>query len=154
MPPKPQHNKYDNIHEIRMMMPKGTVTDVVDSEVRLPKRTERIGRAVLYGSVGHFVRDILRRHEMSLPAWKIVLSHLGTPDKGDIFYVAEVKLRKDSKEYTPLIFRGTFGYLGTGPHESACVEEVFDNMGIPLELRGDGDILLSFIRKTYREDPK
>ncbi len=42
-------------------------------------------------------------------------------------------------------FRGTYGYAGTGPLQSAFVELAFKMLKIPLEIR-DGDYLLSLLK--------
>lgn len=140
---KPDHNKYDNIWEIRQSRSPELWMDDFKRALEKPideGRVEKIGLARIYDLVENFVRTIARAKQINLPVFKVITGRLegGT---GAIYYVAKV-------DGTNCIFRGTYGYGGTGPHESAFVEFVLEKKGIVgqlIEVRG-GDYLLNFLR--------
>jgi len=59
--------------------------------------------------------------------------------EGAVYYIFE-----DSRGYVH-VFRGTYGYGGTGPHQSALIEAFVEKLGLPFVNR-DGDHLLSLIK--------
>jgi len=133
---KPEHNKFDNIFEIRSK-PFGWEDRIAEAMVgRVPRQPRRVGNALIHDDVESFVRRI-RQGRFLLPVVKILMPELDF-NSGSIYYVLR---GKDEPNH---IFRGTFGYGGTGPHESALVEEVLERMNCMMELRS-GDYLLSFI---------
>jgi len=133
---KPEHNKLDNIFEIRKAW-KGIEDRISEAMVgRVPRQPRRVGNALIYDDVEAFIRRI-RQGNITLPIFKILMPELDF-NSGSIYYVVR------GMEGSNHIFRGTFGYGGTGPHESALVEEVLERMNCMIELRS-GDYLLSFI---------
>jgi len=140
---KPKHNRFDNIWEIRQTgyPPEHEVDRIFKTKPRF-KRTARLGKARIFDDVHHFIRTVglylASGRRVHLPAWKIVVPRLEGAT-GAIYYIVNAEPRN-------LVFRGTFGYYGTGPHESALVEACFERLGLFFEVR-DGDYLLSFITK-------
>lgn len=140
---KPKHNQYDNIWEIRQSgYPSETQiqevlekpyfgTDISSSEVT------KVGKGLVYRHIENFIRSVLCK-TIRLPIWKIVIPNING-SSGAIYYIAECNIYN-------LIFRGTFGYWGTGPHESALIEAIFEKRGLFFEVR-DGDYLLNFLRE-------
>jgi len=148
---KPEHNQYDNIWEIRQKTYSNE--DQVQQIIRELRKSQgydistpdvtQIGDALVFSDVKKFVGCTLGKHFIRLPVWKIVIPRL-EGDAGSIYYVAE------TKDYN-YIFRGTYGYGGTGPHESALVEACFEKCGLSFEVR-DGDYLINFLypRRRFR----
>jgi len=137
---KPKHNRFDNIWEIRQTgYPSERQIEEVLKKKAWFKRTYKIGKAKMFDSVHHFIYTVARKSKIHLPIWKIVIPRLGRGQSrvGAIYYI--VRTEKEA-----LIFRGTYGYFGTGPHESALIEAAFEKLGFPFEVR-DGDYLLSFL---------
>jgi len=133
---KPEHNKFDNIFEIRKDYPH-IEEKIAEALVgRLPRPARRVGKALIHDDVESFIRR-LRQSNFKLPVWKVVIPDL-EQETGAIYYVIQ-----GVSEWNH-IFRGTFGYGGTGPHESALVEEVLDRMNCMIEVR-NGDYLLGFV---------
>lgn len=133
---KPEHNKYDNIFEIRK---KFENWDDKISQVmmgKMPRSPRKVGNALVHDDVEAFVRRI-RYGNFKLPLWKILIPCLDLKT-GAIYYVLQ------GSEGANHIFKGTFGYEGIGPSESALVEEVLSRTGYPIEVRS-GEYLLDFI---------
>ena len=138
---KPKHNRYDNIYEIRQtgypseeqFLEATKRVQVIDISTR---DVTQIGRGLIFRDVRKFIHSVLQKGGIRLPIWKIVIPRL-EGHTGAIYYVAE------GKDYNR-IFRGTFGYGGTGPHESALIEACFEEHGLFFEIRG-GDYLLNFL---------
>jgi hypothetical protein len=89
------------------------------------------------------------RRAIKLPIWKILVPDLPPPEKGKtgaVYYIVQtIRYRAGGVEkLQSLLFRATFGYYGTGPHEAALIEEVFERQHLPLELRS-ADYLLGFL---------
>ena len=137
---KPAHNVYDNIWELRQRgyPSKEQLVEVFTAKADVdlsPGEMTVLGKAVLVRSVEKFLRLVLHK-TVSLPIYKCVVPRLNGQG-GAIYYVVCCM-----DDYT-YVFRGTFGYDGTGPHESALAEAVFEKVGFQLEVR-DGDYLLGF----------
>ena len=138
---KPKHNKFDNIWEIRqtgypseeLFLEATKQVQVIDISTR---DVAQIGGALIFHDVRKFIHSILQKHGVKIPIWKIVIPQLER-DNGAIYYIAECK------DYNR-IFRGTYGYGGTGPHESALVEACFEKFGLCFEVR-NGDYLINFL---------
>lgn len=139
---KPKHNQYDNIWEIRQTgyphkeMFERCTKPVQVIDISTPDVTQ-IGGAYIFRDVEKFIHAILQKHGVSLPIWKIVIPRLDAKT-GAIYYIAEIKGGVNH------VFRGTFGYGGTGPHESALIEACFEKFGLYFEVR-DGDYLINFL---------
>jgi hypothetical protein len=133
---KPKHNEFDNIFEIRKNYPH-IEEKIAEALVgRLPRPPRTVGRAMIHVDVESFIRR-LRQSNFKLPVWKIVIPDLGQKN-GFIYYVIQGVNERNH------IFKGTYGYSGTGPHESALVEEVLERMNCMVEIRS-GDYLLRFV---------
>jgi hypothetical protein len=142
---KPRHNQYDNIWEIRqsgyptteqikeLLEKPYAGTDISGSEV------QAIGKGLIYRHVEAFIRTVLLKRSIKLPIWKIVIPSLETKS-GAIYYIVCC----DDGNFG---FRGTFGYWGTGPHESALIETIFEQHKLYFEVR-DGDYLLNFFEEA------
>ena len=137
---KPEHNRYDNIWEIRQRYPGQELLKEVTSKVQvteiLSEDVLQIGKALVFHDVKKFIRGVLQKRMIRLPIWKIVVPRLSAKT-GAIYYIA------CGEDYNR-IFRGTFGYCGTGPHESALIEAAFEAYELCFEVR-DGDYLLGFL---------
>lgn len=132
---KPKHNRYDNIYEIRQTgYPSNELMTRACKTLDIRERT-KIGGAIVFRHVKEFISTVVN-NTVRLPIWKIVIPRLDG-HTGAIYYIAQIK------EAT-LIFRGTYGYGGTGPHESALIEACFEKTGFYFEVR-DGDYLLNFL---------
>jgi len=136
---KPAHNKFDNIYEIRQT---GYPTEDLINETLTStspfKRSRRIGKTRIFDDAHHFIHTIVRNFKegIKMPVWKVVIPRLND-NTGSIYYIVQT-------QKVNLIFRGTFGYFGTGPHESALIEAIFEKLNFTIEVR-DGDYLLSFL---------
>jgi hypothetical protein len=141
---KPEHNRYDNIWEIRRRYPSAELLKEMISKVRVAEISAedflQIGRALIFHDVKKFIRGVLQKRMIRLPIWKIVVPRLNGKT-GAIYYIAY------GEDYNR-IFRGTFGYCGTGPHESALIEAVFEAYELYFEVR-DGDYLLGFLYPRF-----
>lgn len=100
---------------------------------------EKIKR-IYFAFAEDFIRFVVRLESFKLPVFKVVIpcGHTGAN-----FYVVEGKTRKGEKVIA--FFRGTYGYGGEGPHQSALVEKFFEILRVPLEVRC-GDYLLGLLR--------
>lgn len=143
-PEKPSHNQYDNIWEIRTQgyrgrgyPPERWIKEIQKGPPDLPHEEEltKVGRGLIFHDVEDFCRALLFT-QIKLPVWKIVVPDLKQPN-GAIYYLAE---NTKGQSYC---FRGTYGYAGTGPHESAKIEAILEARGLNLEVR-NGDYLLQF----------
>jgi hypothetical protein len=132
---KPKHNKYDNIFEIRQKIdnPAKLIDDLLEKDVTL--RFTRAGKAVIVHDLSDFLKHLVDGM-YRIPITKVLIPELDGKS-GSIYYVLE---KTNNKNY---IFRGTYGYAGTGCHESALVEAACDILKIPIELHS-GDILIRF----------
>jgi hypothetical protein len=137
---KPDHNRYDNIWEIRQRYPSAELLKEATSKVKAAEISAddflKIGRALIFHDVKKFIRGVLQKRMIRLPIWKIVVPRLNGKS-GAIYYIA------CGEDYNR-VFRGTFGYCGTGPHESALIEAAFEAYELYFEVR-DGDYLLGFL---------
>jgi len=138
---EPQHNKYDNIFKIRQ---KGYPTEEQLAEaLRDPKgqvgkiRYTELGRGVIMHDIEAFLQRMARGN-IKLPIWKILCPSLNR-EGGAIYYIFE------DLDYHSFAFRGTYGYWGTGCHESAMIEALAEKLGLQFEVR-DGDYLLNFFQ--------
>jgi len=140
---KPKHNMFDNIYELRMRNGYGrrmleeilrTKPWVNAYEIRAPAKP-----LFYHASPGSFIHAVLRLKSIKHPVWKVIvppMKEAGFP-AGSIYYIVE-------SEDCIHFFRGTYDYEGSGPHQSAVVEEFFDRLGFTLELR-TADYLLSLL---------
>ena len=152
---KPKHNAFDNIWEIRKS--RGFLTrceDFLREVERIPERVVDEARSYMLSYIYYltpeaWVRSLINRISVKLPIWKILIPDVPGASVGAIYYIF-----KDEKGVAHL-FRGTFGYGGCGPHESAMIEEFLERKGYPIELRG-GDYLLDIIawRRSERHGSK
>jgi hypothetical protein len=143
---KPKHNEYDNIWEIRQsgyptdeqikeILEKPYVgTDISGSEV------QGIGKGLIYRNAESFIQTVIRKKSIHLPVWKILLPGLDDRKVGAVYYIV------NCDDYN-FAFRGTYGYWGTGPHESALIEAIFESSKLFFEVR-DGDFLLNFFEEV------
>jgi len=76
--------------------------------------------------------NIVRR-----PVWKIVCPDVETARTGANYYIVET-------HDAVYVFRGTYGYSGTGPRESALVEKALEYHKIPIEVRS-ADYMLAVL---------
>lgn len=137
---KPEHNRYDNIYEIRMEHKYGErALKQFFEELRHVESDYfvlRPRKPVFYHKEPESFLKALTKG-FHAPVWKIVIPRLEEPHTGSIYYIA----RTDDAIH---VFRGTFGYWGVGPHQSALIEEFLDRLGVPVEVR-DGDYLLGLL---------
>ena len=140
---KPKHNAFDNIWEIRNT--RGFETRFKDFLREVERRPERVvdeARRITLTYIYYLTPEAwigaLIRRRVQLPIWKILVPDLPGASVGAIYYIF-----KDSSGMSH-VFRGTYGYGGAGPHESAFIEEFLSKTGYTLELRG-GDYLLDII---------
>jgi len=141
---KPKHNQYDNIWEIRQAgypSPEGMKNAL--KRRPLSTRRHRIGKALVYDCVEDFLQSCVRMKQIRMPIFKIIIPDLGRSNTGAIYYI--VTELTDTRERVH-IYRATYGYYGTGPHEAALIESVFDYLHSSIELRS-GDFLLGFISR-------
>jgi len=141
---KPEHNRFDNIFEIRQTILSQQVNGFLSNlqtHIINQDRVTEIGGALIYCDVKDFIHATLSS-KTKLPIWKIVIQRLDG-NTGAIYYISE------SENYNR-IFRGTFGYGGTGPHQSAWIESCFEKFNLPFEVRG-GDYLLNFCYPKSKE---
>ena len=141
---KPKHNRFDNIWEIRRSPGFRTrFGDFLRDVERLdPERFVNEARRTTltyyyYLTPEAWIRALISRR-VQLPVWKILIPDSPEAKIGAIYYVF-----KDSSGMAH-VFRGTYGYGGSGPHESAFIEEFLSKTGYTLELRG-GDYLLNIL---------
>ena len=143
---KPKHNCFDNSWEIRQTgyPTKEQIAEIFEKpyvgiDISDSHNVTRIGKGLIYHHVKDFIKTVLLKKSIKLPIWKIVIPSL-TVKSGAIYYIV------CCNDYT-FVFRGTFGYWGTGPHESALIEEIFEQHGLTFEVR-DGDYLLNFFEES------
>lgn len=137
---KPKHNRYDNIWEIRSegYPTKSQLADAIAYRPRLGDIMSYAGGRILcYRSEEAFCSTLIRGR-FKLPIWKVILPEPNA-SMGIIYYAAE------DAEGRLHLFRGTYGYRGVGPHQSAFIEAfIEDVLGLSPELRG-GDLLIDLI---------
>jgi len=137
---KPSWNKYDNIWEIRQSgYPSIEKIERVLTTRPNPYPILRLGRGRIYTDVEHFIFDVTHTRPISLPLWKIILPKLDRRNVGVIYYVAASKSKN-------LLYRATYGYWGTGPHESALIEACFEKIGFSFDVRCGGYLLNFFLK--------
>jgi len=137
---KPEHNQFDNIWEIRQSYPHIESWIELDLKKAKGEGIERIGNANICYYIEDFLKTLVSAKRIELPVYKILFPSEEGKRIGHIFYVA-----KCDDVYH--IFRGTYGYGGTGPHESARVEHLLEKIGLSIDLRyGDADLLLALLR--------
>lgn len=141
-----KHNQFDNIDRIRLdgYPTEEQIIGVLNRPTSM--RQVKIGRTIILRDVAAFIQTINRSKSVKIPIWKIVLPRLGEWTQGAIYYIVETNNGN-------LAFRGTYGYCGTGPHESALVEAYLEKAKYRLEVR-DGDYLLEFFYPTKKETPQ
>jgi len=142
---KPEHNKYDNIWEIRREYFSHGYDPLEEAVKRGKLRRKgyptwtRLGRTRVYHHVEDFLKAVLHQRRIKLPVYKVLAPmEVRETDVGAIYYFVVCD------KYN-LCFRGTYGYGGTGPHESALVEELFDRIGLPVELRS-ADFIITLLQ--------
>jgi len=150
----PEYNKYDNIWQIKKEHPepieniKAYMEGKTKHGLRITffkggsrvKNTYKVRHAPYFI---HLVWRIAKKLGIELPIWKAVCPDLDRPDQGSIYYIVHYRTKKGKDR--ALMFRGTYGYWGTGPHESALIEQFFEHLKWPIEVRGP-DYLLDLIR--------
>lgn len=121
----------------------GFEEDLVDGRLRQGSATHvTLSMAVdSHSSPESFLWALVHAHATHLPVFKIVAPEL--PDQpgahtGANYYVAETEDVEGHKMIN--VFRGTFGYGGSGPHASALIEAWLKKRGLPLE-RQSADFL-------------
>jgi len=153
---KPDWNRLDNIWEI-MQSYHGIKQFVLEIFERRRKKVEfrQAGRFRFYRSGEDFVQIIAHLRGIRLPVYKIVIpdiqnldivgdSYRFTPMEGAIYYMVEEP--SEGILVRPIhLFRGTFGYGGTGPHESALVEYALTKVRKCCFDVRDADCLLSMM---------
>lgn len=126
---KPEHNKYDNIFEIRQERQDSLMYKIED-ELRRGDIDDYfpIKEGIYYyRSLGGFFKRVLlfmTDKGIDLPVLKIVCPHLEW-NIGAIYYIV-----RHDKTRERAVYRGTYGYRGTGCHESACIEEFLHRIKI------------------------
>jgi len=154
--PGPAWNLYDNIWDIMKTLSTEQwdqrFVDEIASAKAMKERATVRGKARIHRTVGSFLNAI-RKKPIRLPCWKIVIPHLPSRNlqegmsqllEGSIYYVVNTP-EGGTAAGTNHLFRGTFGYAGTGPHESALIEWFLTKTrGCYFEIR-DGDFLLGFM---------
>jgi len=148
----PEYDKYDNIAEIKAKHPVSAeeLERIMKGKAMMFKGGSRIRKTFYVNNCNYFIylaHRMLRKGGIKLPIWKIVVPDLDRTHQGSIYYIVQGERRN-------LMFRGTFGYWGTGPHEAAKIEQFFElmfghsdvsgNIVAPIEVRS-GDYLLSFL---------
>lgn len=138
---KPKWNRYDNIFEIIRDTPTRVMNENIEDAIkRSLHRGYLYGKAYIHREPGSFISN-MRRGSVLMPVWKIMVPGLDKPSVGAIYYVYQ--RGKDGETH---IFRGTFGYGGTGPHESAMIEYEMTRRHLQIEIR-DVDALLGFMEE-------
>ena len=147
---KPKHNCFDNIWEIRQTgyPTKEQIAEIFEKayvgiDISDSHNVTSIENGLIYHHVEDFIRTVLQKRSIKLPVWKIVIPSL-EGKSGAIYYIV------CCDDYN-FVFRGTFGYWGTGPHESALIETIFEQHDLFFEVR-DGDYLLNFFEHTHGKD--
>jgi len=135
---KPEWNRWDNIWEIRESgYPSEEQVEEVLSTEPMFKRTHRIGKAIIFDNEDHFIQ-VVGKSKVKLPVWKVLCPHLDNPNQGAIYYIVQTEERN-------LVFRGTYGYWGVGPHQSAMIEHIFQKVyHLYFDVRS-GDYLLTLM---------
>lgn len=134
---KPDHNKYDNIWEIAQSYGKHALK-YIDWNSEPRGQIAELAKPIIFLSTGEdFVKALFKLDIIKLPIWKVLIPTPENPCEGAIYYIAE------TEDFT-YVFRGTYGYYGSGPHQSAIVEVAIADLKLPVELRG-GDYLLTLI---------
>jgi len=119
--PKPEWNKFDNIWEIRQTykLAKQEVLTILGGKRPYCRELPvHLGRALIFRHVEGFIFAVSQQKKFELPVWKILCPDLEQRDKGAIYYVVRAPIGN-------FVFRGTYGYRGVGPHQSALVETYF-----------------------------
>ena len=139
---KPKHNAFDNIYEIRRTPGFEVRFEDFLKDVSLERLGENARTYMLtyiyYLTPEAWIKSLISKARVSLPIWKILIPDSPSSTIGAIYYIF-----KDEKGVAH-VYRGTYGYGGCGPHESALIEEFLERNGYPIELRG-GDYLLNIL---------
>jgi len=134
------YNKYDNIDEIKRAHPlsREELERIAKGKTSHSKHFIRIKRTLYIYDVDYFLYRLHRLKSFRLPFWKVVIPSLDNRNIGAIYYFVRGKPSN-------LLFRATFGYWGTGPHEAAKIEQFVEHFfGDVFEVR-DGDLLIQLI---------
>lgn len=132
-------NEYDNLAKIKasMKITSETIKRIVSAPIKITRIDTDKAIIFYYHTVEGFLRSIYRLPTFSLPAWKVICPRLDNPKIGSIYYIVK------SNKYSH-VFRGTYGYSGTGCHESALIEKIFEKNNWNFAIR-DGDYLLTIL---------
>lgn len=91
-------------------------------------------------TVESFIYSVLISKTIKLPVFRVF-----TPIDnytGAVYYI--IKTLDEQNRTVIHVFRGTYGYYGSGPHDSAVIEEFLDEMDLIPENRS-GDYLLGLL---------
>jgi len=143
---KPEHNKFDNIYELRMRNNYGRrrLKEILEL-CRHRSPTDywvMASKRWYHGRVESFIYWLFRRPVKNLRVWKVLAPHLDDPRIGAVYYIFE-----DAVRGTIHCYRATYGYGGSGPHEAAVIEEAIEVRKLFIELR-DADYLLGLLGFT------
>jgi len=150
----PSYNKYDpDIWERKQRNSRypdwqREIKEVLTQKPEKPDRATRLGKAIIHKYLENFIYAVAeaartgiieKSDENKKPTvWKIVIPKLEKPYEGANYYIVQTKQRNRRRN---LVFRATYGYLGTGPGWSAFIEACFEKLGLNFEIR-DGDYIL------------
>ena len=148
----PSYNKYDpDIWESKQRNSRypnwqKQIKEVLTQKPEKPNRATRLGKGVIHRYLENFIyavaeasrAGIIEKWDKKPTVWKIVIPDLEKPQEGSTYYIVQTK---QGNRRRSLVFRATYGYLGTGPGWSAFIEACFEKLGLNFEIR-DGDYLL------------
>ena len=136
-----------DVSELKSKIPQEQVLQTLRQKVResamyeIPIHDENNVRRIYFTTAEDFIRFLAQEiHVFKVPAFKVVIP---CGETGANYYVVEGKTV--TNENVIAYFRGTYGYGGSGPHQSALVEKFFELIHLKLETRC-GDYLLGLLR--------
>ncbi len=130
---------YDKISEKEILEALKLPADYVWDYVKRLPTNDGIERYYAYCEKA-FVKFVKSLRVVKLPVFKVVIP---CGSMGANYYIVTGEIIK-GKEVI-VFFRGTYGYAGAGPHQSAFVEKFFKLFKYPIQTRC-GDYLLSLLR--------
>jgi len=133
---------YDHLNTLREGYAEQELEEILSNrKVGINRTYHRVGRACIFPDPEYFVQQVAKLERIDIPIFAIITPFtLDKNSPGAIYWVVQKPDGRDENWLT----RTTYGYGGTGPHQSAVILELFERSKTPIEVR-TGDYLLGFL---------
>jgi len=137
---------YDHLNKLREGYAERELKEILSRPDRFYQKPHRLGiwsrLTRIFPDPEYFVKKVSKLKSFTIPVFAIITPfELGKDSPGAIYWIV---LNPNANNGVRWVTRTTYGYGGTGPHQSAVILEFFEKRGIPIEAR-TGDYLLRFL---------